>query len=487
MSENGKLPEPTDEEIKEELDIEDHLKEKEEEKVDEVDILFPHPTEEEYKESWDNGVIGKMEQFIQRRWNVGPMWARAIPSSLVSVAGHNVILYDEEGGVTTCIFVLWVSPSGTSKTPTLIPVRKILREFNPDLLAPAKFTPEGFTEWVTGGKEESIAHPNNIVIRDEFSVLLKEKKGHLYMSAILEYLSNLWNGYIEGYYTRSHGFEGDLDVFVTMLAAGSDDFLANMEEEFFTQGLGNRILWNDEPPPPAVKRDAGKYFYEGDLSFDPDQFSLKNDVIGMLKRIEEVKEVFIQEDAAQIFVNFKYSIECTRKANPTHEESLVYSYMVKQSLNALKLSMVYALARLNIEAGCLMVTGRDMLKAIEDVQTYYEMRNRIMKKWRVMRERRKRENLPAERHTVDTVIEAMVDLGGRFTIGDLYAETNVSRPTLGNYIIGCMEQGWVKEIAKAGEQGKLTDEEYKRLRNRGGRGPTSAVYEVTPEGRKRIA
>jgi len=76
--------------------------------------------------SWEEGVIGKCERFFFRRFPIGKMWARAMPTSLVSTALHNVTLEDDWGTVRPNVWFLYIAKSGLGyKTPTLTYVRQI--------------------------------------------------------------------------------------------------------------------------------------------------------------------------------------------------------------------------------------------------------------------------------------------------------------------------------------------------------------------------
>ena len=141
------------------------------------------------------------------RFPIGKLLARSIPASLVSLALSDIEFHDEWGSVPPNLWYFYIGRSGFAfKTPVIKFIRNVIGKYDKNTVAPPKFTPEGFTEYVCDtptrkNRKASPAHPVNYICRDEISKLLKERLKDS-KSVLAEYLSELWDGYIEGNYTR---------------------------------------------------------------------------------------------------------------------------------------------------------------------------------------------------------------------------------------------------------------------------------------------
>jgi hypothetical protein len=447
---------------------------------------------------WDESIIGKWERFLIERFPIGPMWARALPSSLVSAVLWNVKLLDKMGIVKPNAWWLYIAPSGLGcKTPPLRLIRNIAKEYdetyNDNILSVAKFTPEGFTEWVTGRREEKDGdvvieeglppHYANFIIRDEMSKLISESLKYEHMATILEFLSELWDGWIESYYTRKMKLEGNLPVYVTLLSTASDYFLTILDEKFFRQGVGNRILWVVEEPREPVKLNGEEFFFGFDRS-DVELERLKRETFERLHRLETLFGVFLLNDAAKMWAEFEYKTRLEVSRN----RELSASFKVKQPLNALKLAMIYSASRLSADFTnkYLIVEKADMERAIEDVNRYYEMWVKAMDWWRELKGRKRLED---ERESAEYMLKEFIRIaianGGLCCLRDIKSKLLI---TDSMKIIEILEagvaRGWLKIAADTGQKGELSDEEYERFKPP--RGPSPRIYRVTEEGRRAV-
>lgn len=238
--------------------------------------------------NWEDGIIGRTEDFLYKRFPYNKMYCRALSSVMESPALGNVILNDKEGKVRANIFIIYVAPSGENKTPPLKTMERIILGWKPNLKAPSKFTPEAFTEFVQGtdgtvkGKKtrkEILPHPISIIIRDEFTKLFGEGRNSPYL-ANKEFLSELWDGYVESYYTRAFQIEGGLEPFVSLAACAAEDWLyEKLDSGFWSQGCGPRPFY---PPHEnyEVKRKDTEYFYCS--REDPEIEELKRTIYPMM-------------------------------------------------------------------------------------------------------------------------------------------------------------------------------------------------------------
>jgi len=435
----------------------------------------------ERKVSWEEGIIGKMERFLLDRFPIGPMWARAIPTTLTSVAIHKCVLRDEWGSVKANVFITYVAPSGLGcKTPLIQFARSIMFKWAPDLLSVGRFTPAGYTEYVCGTKkkkdrEATKPHPVNIVIRDEWSKFLSEQTQ--YNKTILEFFSDLWDGWIEGSYTRKVQFEGKVPVYFTLLSASSDYFFKLLTEDFFTQGIGNRILWISEKLPKPKRKDPNSFFF-GKGEKDEKLQKLIEETIGKLAKLTQVRTAFLTAKARKLWADYDYKIRCEIRDN----EELRASFRVKQNKNALKLAMIYSASRLMFHEGVLTIPEEEMRRAIADTEKYYEMWQIIMNKWRRRKERPTKEKpLPTSKYALLDMIEVAKRNGGLTCVNEISDQLNCPAKNEIAKVLGLgVRKGLLEIAAEKGSQGTLTDEEYKRFKPK--RGPSPQVFRVTKKG-----
>lgn len=190
---------------------------------------------------WEQGIIGEGEKTLLDRYSIPQLCARGLMTTVNSLGVRDLVLVDKMGPVRPNIWLGYIASSGTGvKTPPLVRIRRLVSKYYKAFLAPAKFTPEGFTEWVTGKeateKRKPVPpHPYCMIIRDEGSRLLGEAKNSPHLATMKEYLSDLWDGYIEGYYTRTYQYEGNVEVFVSLALFSSPYFYELLDKMFFAQ------------------------------------------------------------------------------------------------------------------------------------------------------------------------------------------------------------------------------------------------------------
>jgi len=438
---------------------------------------------------WEKGIIGEIETFLLNRFNFNPMWARALATTLVSAAIPKMTINDEMGEVKGNLYFVYIAKSGLGfKTPSINFLRKFLIAYNRNVISVSKFTPEGYTEWVGGtsqklssdGKETRKAvqpHPVNVIVRDEASVILGENKFSPHLATQKEYISKLWDGWIEGYYTRKMQFEGNLPVYVSLCACSSEYFYDLLDEDFFTQGTGNRILWITQEMVEPKKINPIRFFFNGEK--DDELEVLIDSVIGKLRRLEATANAFITGDAAKLWTDFQH--EYMIKAS--HSEGRAGAYCVKLPLNALKLAINYSSSCLHIENNNLFITKEDMKQAIEDVRKYEAMWRETMKQWKNWTEGEKHEKrLTTSKYDLRKFLAIGLQCEGKmFSASTIRSMGEYPDKTKVNEIINLgVEKGWFEVVADANTQGKLTDEEYKRFKPKTGFSPQ--VFKVTQKG-----
>lgn len=434
---------------------------------------------------WEEGVIGRVETFLRERFPIGPMYARALASSIVSIALFNLTLYDKMGIVRPCVWYLDVAKSGLGyKTPPLWLIREVMKKFAKDLISPSKFTPEGFTEWVTGTKGNEKRKPipphyANFIIRDEFSKLLGEINSSFLTR--LEFFSELWDGWIEGYYTRKMQYEGNVDVFVTMLSVSSADFFNQLTKRFFTQGLGNRILWIIEKG--SEPKMLGEDFFFEIGEEDTEKENLVEGVVKDLRALSSLKSTFLTKEARVIWMHHEHEIRKTLYG----EESMEASFKAKQPLNILKLAMIYAASRKNWNPSApevLIIGKEDMLRAVEDTKIHLGMWYKAIELWQKEKiSDRTEERIPSTRYELLDFVGVGLHNGSLLSVPLVSATLDLpDRTRIGKILALGVTKEWITIDAEMGEQGNLTDEEYVRFKSK--HGPSPQIFKVTQKGRK---
>jgi len=433
--------------------------------------------------SWEEGIIGKMEQFLLRRFPIGPMWARAIPTALTSVALHNATLRDEMGLVKANVFITYIAPSGLGcKTPLVRFARNIMFKWAPSLLSVGKFTPEGYTEYVGGTKkkkdrEPTLPHPVNIAIRDEFSKFLSEQAA--YNKTILEFFSDLWDGWIEGSYTRKIQFEGKIPVYFTLLSSSTEYFLNLLKESFFTQGVGNRILWIVETPPEPKRKNEDTFFFgKGEKDVEADK--LTKETIENLANLTSPKDVFILQEARKLWVDYDHKMRYSAYVSKNFKGS----FEIKQSLNVLKLGMIYSGSCFNYHEGVITIDKENMKRAIEDTNKYYDMWNKTMDLWKLRTVKKRLETrLPSSKYDLLDMLNFAKGMGGLTSVKELSDGLNCpDRTTVGKVVALGVSKGLLKIVAEKGKRGNLSLDQYSRFK--GKRGPSPQIFMVTEKGGK---
>ncbi|HVP23112.1 MAG TPA: hypothetical protein VMS77_04295 [Conexivisphaerales archaeon] len=435
--------------------------------------------------SFEDGIIGKFEHFITDRWEPGRMWSRAIPTALVSMGVAQVELSDRMGVLKPNMFFVNISPSGTGKSPPLRLGKHVMKRFEPTYPAPGKFTPPGFTQRVLGlsmrnGQQvQGTPHPYNLIASDEMSKLLGLSKGPGPFSENLEFFSELWDGEIEGQITRTYGYEGSVPVYASLMGASSDLFLSRLEDDFFIQGTGNRILFMRETVNPK-DINGDEFFFP--LGRDPERENLIEDTVQKLKFLQSCRGAIIMP--ADIWAEYRNRIARQAAAGGATLES---SYLIKMPENALKLAINYAASRLSVrqdqQLGYMVnVFEEDMRRAIEDIETYNELRKKVLDAWREVRyESRRRPMLPT---TSDYELGRMVMLSAKphgwlMTRSSVQGDLDLANPTEVNNILAAgVAGGYLEEISDPGKE--LTREQYIHFKHRGG--PYPQVFKVTEKG-----
>jgi hypothetical protein len=425
-------------------------------------------------------------------------------TAVTSLGIRTLVLEDKMGEVHPNVWYAYIAPSGTGeKTPPLVRIRKLIANYWKPLIAPAKFTPQFFTEWVMGSEGKSTSdgkvtrkpipsHPHSIILRDEGSGLLGETKWTPNLATMLEYLSCLYDCYIEGYGTRQFQYEGNIPVFVSFVLFSSLYFYDLLDKAFFAQGTGNRILWNPEKISPPEDINAQTFFFgKGEKDLEWEKF--ESEVIESLKELEDIGEVYIEKDSRELWANFrKKCATLAYEEGVKNPKSAFASYIYKQPLNALKLSMNYAASVHSIDNNkILWILSEDMNRAIDDVKEYIENWKVSLQEWEewVTESAMTKQTKPLEIRKYE--IRKFI----RFALGfpdKLVCSREISeelgcpdRTKIGEILSLAVNKGLLEIFAEVNDKTvNLNEEQIKRFKSGGG--PTPCIYRVTEEGERYV-
>jgi len=449
--------------------------------------------------AWEQGIIGKGEAILLDRYPIPRLCAKGLMTTVNSLGISNLSLLDIMEPVRPNVWIGYIAPSGTGvKTPPLVRIRSLVRNYCRGLLAPPKFTPEGFTEWVIGaeGKLASDSktvvrkpvppHPHCIIIRDEGSRLLGESKWSPHLATMKEYLSELWDGYIEGYYTRKCQYEGEVEDFVSLALFSSPYFYELLDENFFAQGTGNRILWNVENKRKPERLNKDEFFFSLG-SKDTDWNDFEQEILSSLKNLEKIGDVGGLDDPAKtLWVDFQK--DCMDKSYAEPSRSAFASYIVKQPLNALKLAMNYAASVNSVDVNnILWILEEDMQRAIEDTRVYIENWKQVLKEWNdwsyKIEGKKQQKHLSEKKYELTKFLRFAIAQPEKLVCSEeISAELDCPDKTTINDILHLgVSKDWLEIYSKYPDSSKLTAEQIKRF-ERGNIVPT--IYKVTEQGEK---
>jgi predicted RNA-binding protein associated with RNAse of E/G family len=337
------------------------------------------------------GFVEAMTKHILSHIPTNPLWAETVSLTTLSSVLEGVRFNTMLGPLQLNLFSLCVGPSGlANKTLPLknvaIPIlRKAEQVANWKILLPPRFSLEGFIEFM------SIKSSVGIIITDEFTHVIKEAYGKDYLSDIMEFLSELYDGTAQERYTRKTKLESSKRVYVSFMSATTPYLYTIMRPELFLQGTANRFLFVVFKEPNLQKYDSKTFFIPAVRAkeFD-DQNEALGEYLGTL-RTTITKGGWIvgtMDESAGILL--EYRDYCYNKASALWKSSrpndFEYSYIVRQAEMCFKLAaikaigdMYYNIFKTNLRE--ITITPSQAKWAVEKMHTYEENFKRLLTDW----------------------------------------------------------------------------------------------------------
>lgn len=304
------------------------------------------------------GLIRDLAEYILRRTDTNPSFAETCASVLVSAAvGPNIIIADQKGDVYLNLFGIIVGGSGISnKTVALDIVREIIRslstEIKNNLTLPQKFSIEGLSLYLT-------KHREGVIIGDEYTAMF-QSAGKSWLRDTMEFLSNLYSGYLPMYVTIARGTEYVSEICVGFLSATTPYLLRLMRtDDFFLQGTGCRFLWDLDLSRSKVDENSvsGAIFFldpaqREQLSKELERYV--HELVKLRRITENVAEIssinkgilnMSMEAAAELG---KYRLQKINQAVDLFNENVLNAdtgYVMRLAENAIKLAGLHCVSR----------------------------------------------------------------------------------------------------------------------------------------------
>jgi hypothetical protein len=361
-----------------------------------------------------DGFIKKFVEWLTSRVPfVNRDYVTLIAEATLAGVSFNARHYNRIGVIPLAIWGLGITRSGEYKTVPLrdyaIPVMNaVQKRIKPSgkvikrILLPSAFSPEGLIEMLMVHDEEvydeatgqtqivKVISNEGIMIRDEFTSLVKGVKTKEWLSDVSERLSEVYDGRISPYYTKKSKRQEVAYCNVSFIAATTPYFYTLLDETFFIQGLGNRldyVVWDPPEDLPEIKPE--EFFgipWQRDRDLMIEEFA--NDLYGVLSSPLRFVDIDPTSEAAKMWVEYRHEIELRKRKLPSRGLSeLKWSYLARQAEKALRRACLYCISR-NIKAlprlgklDTLIINEKDMELAIKRQEKYYEYFETLLNRW----------------------------------------------------------------------------------------------------------
>jgi hypothetical protein len=284
--------------------------------------------------------------------------------NLSAVCG-NISHMNRWGVFKSNIFALVIGPSGLGfKTKIMIENgSELIEQVSDELTFPGRFSIEGAIEWFVGDQSEdkdendkessknkskprTMAHPDNILYRDEFTSLVKDKDKP-YLSDLPEFLSELYTGTVQKRYTKTAKLEKTDKVYFSMISVTTRAIYPILPKDYFSQGLGNRFIYAvitpDDLTQTAIDYDA--FFGKDSIGRDNDNV---NELLTILRNLRQscLRNIEMDREAGTLWLGYKNEKGLQSIAAMKIDElGPVGGYLDRVPGNAMKLSMLHRISR----------------------------------------------------------------------------------------------------------------------------------------------
>jgi hypothetical protein len=294
--------------------------------------------------------------------------SRAMSQFLISCSLLNTKYSNSKGLILPNISFIWISPSGSNKTPLIdITIKKLFPEIYPEFTEFGSVTGKGFRKEISKNNKEPFKPI--VIVWDEMSTLAKDAK-HDGTSDIYEVLSEAFDGKLSPYTSVRGGHETYPPLYASFWLSGVPSFLENTDKSFWYQGFGLRSLF--------LKYDIAEIKdIKDDVTEEIEEFyrNIKID-LSIMKEISVVKTT---PEFMERYNSFRKEVlteiqKCQKDIAAFQDPNIFESISkVKYPILVMKLAMINAAARWEVrEDGLLILDVPDIESAIKDLKKYHE-------------------------------------------------------------------------------------------------------------------
>lgn len=336
------------------------------------------------------GILLDLSKYILRRSDTNPSFAETCATVALSTAiGPTVVVATPKGDVYLNIDSIVIGGSSISnKTVAIKILRQIIKDFGEelgrDLLYPPKFSIEGLSKLFLERYEGAI-------VGDEFTAMFKGT-AKTWLKDILEFLSNLYDNYVDDYITIKRGLERVDFVYANFVSATTFYLLKQMkDDDFFLQGTGVRILWDLDTERDELiltPIEAASFFMDSTERQDRDKELLA--FVAELTKIHNVTQQMADSSLDNLIVlNFDieaakllgmYRVKKLNEAIGIFNKDLLdpdAGFLARLTENAIKLAGIHCISRHFTNADFSLelpeINGEDVEWAIQKAEYHYQM------------------------------------------------------------------------------------------------------------------
>ena len=220
---------------------------------------------------------------------------------------------------------------------------------------PENFTSEALVSWLT-------THPIGMIASDEFTNMFKGVSTKDYMSNVMEVLSRLYDSEVEKKATIARGVENAKNIHVCFASATTPYLMTLMDDSFFWQGTGNRILWIVDDVLDKIdqkeEENFAEFFWNPDKSREFDaEFERILTLLAGIRNLPEGQVLLSFGASAELN---KYRINMYNKAVGLFMADMMdrdSSFVAGLAQNAMKLALIHCIGRYAMDSSSGNYTG----------------------------------------------------------------------------------------------------------------------------------
>ncbi|HUT81366.1 MAG TPA: DUF3987 domain-containing protein [Candidatus Bathyarchaeia archaeon] len=301
---------------------------------------------------------------------------------------HKITVSDNEkediGKSFATVSIMLIGDSRSRKSTCTGYLTQTLEDINKDLLSPQEMTPESFVEFLAN----IITNFGSIAVwtNDEISAFFSGVKSKRYLATLPPILSRLIDGRDYTRKTRGYGNECVEEPFVNLVWATTPSSVKYFEEEYFQQGLFNRIIFVTD------ESDNDKNFKrKRKTPYTEEENKLRDGITNILKLINDNKytrkdkvQFSFTDEALETVALFEEVILFTKNK---FKDYLHYdgSYFVALNDFVERLAMIFAVDKLDYDLlkdestkeTNFIIDKQDVLAAIKFTKMIYDSYDEI--------------------------------------------------------------------------------------------------------------